>query len=84
MSLHSNAASTTYLHEEWKLNNFNFPCLHRIVGVSAMFKINSESVVALNNMHRIPVIPKQKRLRWRRHVRRMENRYIAKAVLYEK
>ena len=78
--LHTSQAWTTCLHQKQKLNYFYFRCLCHVLGFSWQHKITDESVLSLTNMPGIPVILRQRHIRWLGHVHRMENGLIPKDV----
>ena len=80
--LYGSETWTTYAGQERRLNSFHLRSIRRILGISWQDKVTNADVLSRAGLPTKYTLPRQRRLRWLGHVRRMEDGRIPKDILY--
>ena len=80
--LYGSESGTTYARQERRLNTFHLRSLRRILGISWQDKVTNTEVLSRAGLPSMFTLLRQRRLRWRGHVHRMQDSRIPKDLLY--
>jgi len=80
--LYSSETWSTYRWQENRINAFHFRCLRSILGVSWRYHDPNSTILLITCSYDLTSITRQRGLRWRGHVHRMEDGRLPKAILY--
>lgn len=80
--LYGSEAWTLYTHQERRLNAFHMRNLRRLLGITWQDRVSNADVLAQAGLSGMFATLSQRRLRWLRHVCRMDDGRIPKDILY--
>lgn len=80
--LYGSETWTLYSRQEKRLNTFHLRCLRKILGITWSDKISNVEVLDQTILQSMTSILCMRRLRWLRHVKRMDDSRIPKQLLY--